>query len=177
MNNHNLPHRFREANFRRFEEVIAKAVASFPEVIEYNPYPLANETFAARLRDAITSLRNNQWNTSRIAMEKFIVCCDELTVSIQPTGVRIGSAELMKKDKEVPTFSTSKKAKEPQGLVLDSLDDEGILSALITLHSKNVLTKPTLFTHPSETTKKILQEACKNYDIAVSGEGDEIILI
>ena len=78
-----LPYRFREQSFRRFEPHINDIVNCFPEPIVIDPSPLSQVTFSCRLRDAIKSLSENRWPTD-INMERFdiiypnIVVCEGL---------------------------------------------------------------------------------------------------
>ena len=67
-----LPHRFRESSFRRYEPFIARAIEAWPNAIKADPslFNIAQVTFACRCRDAITSLSNNKWDTT-VDMSKF----------------------------------------------------------------------------------------------------------
>lgn len=56
-----IPSRLSESNFRRFEPSFALALKAFPEVITVSLPPLSPRTVAARLRDAIISLREFKW--------------------------------------------------------------------------------------------------------------------
>ena len=57
------PHYASEENFRRFEEVLQRAVIKYPEPVSYISAPLSPTTATARLRDAINSVLLNKWST------------------------------------------------------------------------------------------------------------------
>lgn len=96
-----LPYRLRESSFRRFELVIKAIVERYPDKTTFNPQsaidkPLAQCTFACRLRDAMHSLLDNKWKTI-IDFEKFTQIHPQLDVSEQPDGlVAVGPRESLK---------------------------------------------------------------------------------
>lgn len=53
-----LPPRFKEGNFRRFEENIRAICRNYPQATSFIPNDLRCETFVCRLRDAITVYMN-----------------------------------------------------------------------------------------------------------------------
>lgn len=85
----NLPYRFREQQFRRFESLITTAVNCFPQRYDVNPvtYSMAATTLSCRLRDAMNSLKENRWSTT-VDMEKFDrIWPGELKVGERNTGL------------------------------------------------------------------------------------------
>ena len=68
----NIPQRFSEAAFRRYEAIITQAVAVLPSRFTFHPHDLSlsAETVAQRLRDAMRSLSTYRWNTT-VNMVKF----------------------------------------------------------------------------------------------------------
>jgi hypothetical protein len=58
-----LPHRFREDQFRRYEPYIAQIVKAFPRPVSFKMNELASTTFSSRLRDSIKSLEQHGWKT------------------------------------------------------------------------------------------------------------------
>ena len=97
-NNKNLPSRLRESSFRRYEQHIQTAVASFPNVIVISEkYGASLVTFASRLRDAMASLVMYHWESQIIDMDKFDEIYPKLKVShVMPDRVVVGSAECIK---------------------------------------------------------------------------------
>lgn len=68
-----IPPRFTEASFRRYEPFIHSAIAILPSALEIDPrgsLGLSPETVSARLRDAMRSLHTYRWTTS-VDMVKF----------------------------------------------------------------------------------------------------------
>lgn len=80
MKTEKLPHRLRESSFRRYEQAIHSIVESWPSVVILDPGPLSNETYSARLRDAIQSLLQYNWPTS-IDVHKLRKLRHEIVVS------------------------------------------------------------------------------------------------
>lgn len=94
-----IPHRFREASYRRYEIIINQAVEAFPNCVTFKPsdFQLASVTFACRCRDAMKSLKENQWNTF-IDLAKFNTHFDTIVLSERTDGtIIIGSKESIAK--------------------------------------------------------------------------------
>lgn len=66
----NLPARFSEQYFRRYEPYIAKIVSTWPRPIDFQIVGSVT-TFACRLRDAMKSLSEHKWTTTTIDMDVF----------------------------------------------------------------------------------------------------------
>jgi len=78
-----LPYRFRETSFRNYENEIDAVVKAYPEHVFFRP---ANcETFACRLRDAMTSLLEHAWLT-KIDLERLRQYRADIAVSIRVDG-------------------------------------------------------------------------------------------
>ena len=73
MNQNDLPPRFRESAFRRYEPYIRHAVEVLPSPFQINPTDLglAATTVQARLKDAIHSLYHYRWAPTSVNMAKF----------------------------------------------------------------------------------------------------------
>ena len=81
MNNLNLPPRFTETSFRRWEQIIKTAVDIAPSRLTLNPrFDLTQETVSCRLRDAIRSLYEHKWTTV-VDMPKFNALYDTIQVA------------------------------------------------------------------------------------------------
>ena len=78
-----LPHRFREAQFRYYEPIIKHIVEVFPAPVPIDPTVLGKSpiTVACRLRDAIRSLKDNMWQTQ--VPDRFYDICDLIVISEQ----------------------------------------------------------------------------------------------
>src|SRR5271157_786104 len=94
-----LPHRFREESFRKYEMILNNAVQAWPNAVKADPhlFNVAQVTFACRCRDAKKSLHDHHWETM-IDMQKFEAIQSKLEVSERTDGtVLIGSAEAISK--------------------------------------------------------------------------------
>lgn len=137
-----LPPRFREAAFRKYEQTIADIVRGFPNPRIFLP-PGSPVTFACRLRDAIRSLRENQWTTI-VPLAAFFQCVDEIVVSEKSDGsVIVGNSETVKTPGTNPTIRI-----KTQALVIDIrrfqdlvLFDYVLTAAVVLLHHR-ILTTP-----------------------------------
>lgn len=76
-----IPQRFREEQFRRYEKYIYNAIEAYPQAIKCDPhlFDVATATFVGRLRDAIISYHDNHWQ-STINRAKFISCWGQIQV-------------------------------------------------------------------------------------------------
>jgi len=86
----NLPNRFTESAFRRYEAIIANIIDSYPAPVTINPKDirLSCETVSARLRDAITSYRAHRWE-STVVDDRI----DNMLISVRvlPNGLVVAS--------------------------------------------------------------------------------------
>ena len=95
-NKPNLPPRFREKAFRRYETAIAAAIQAYPKTFEVNPstFGLSAVTVAQRLRDAKKSYLDNNWVSTMIDRKTFERCHDDLIVRETMDGmVKIGPSK------------------------------------------------------------------------------------
>lgn len=70
-----LPPRFREKSFRRYETSIAKALERYPQPTQLlsQPFGLSLCTIANRLRDAMASHKTYHWSSTLVPWEKFLL--------------------------------------------------------------------------------------------------------
>ena len=93
-----LPHRYRQDQFRRYETYINHAVEAHPQAVKCDPklFNIKQITFVARLRDAMRSLWDNQWNTT-INNTKFREIYESIQVTERTDGtILIGTKEAIK---------------------------------------------------------------------------------
>jgi hypothetical protein len=89
----NLPPRFREKAFRRYETDLYLAVRNYPEtgIIDPATKGLSPVTVAQRLRDAKTSYLQHDWKPTRIDRQRFLQVHEDLIVRETMDGmVKIG---------------------------------------------------------------------------------------
>jgi hypothetical protein len=93
-----LPQRYRENQFRRYEQIIHNATEQWPAATKCDPTLLniAQATFVCRLRDAIKSYYDHSW-PSNINRVKFVGIYQEMLVSERVDGtILIGHREAIK---------------------------------------------------------------------------------
>lgn len=92
-----LPHRFTKESFRFYEPMIAQIVTRFPLVTTFDPAAFGRsiETFAPRLRDAMTSYKLYNWVSLALdpRREHFLSIYPQIKVCMRPPHVVVGSKE------------------------------------------------------------------------------------
>lgn len=139
-----LPHRYRETQFRRYELYIHHAVEAYPQAIKCDPklFNVANETFRARLGDAIKSLYDNQWKTT-IDVAKFRAVYASLQVSMRVDGtILVGTREAIQqwsKQDTIPTIEAAPTNNLTKPIIVTSATSEFLMQL-----SHNRLLSPRL---------------------------------
>lgn len=172
MQNTNLPYRYSERHFRRYEPSIAVIVRQWPMVTVLDPSPLALETFSCRLRDAIKSMRDNQWSSKDISTMKFVQIVDEITISTvaHPGKVSVGPYDVLRK--LVPVGKPIEPNPESLGQAVPIINlvdpDKELIEAVLVLHHHRILVEPSVL-----TTKRFdVVEESSRFDIVVEKDGD-----
>jgi len=94
-----LPHQFREQQFRKYEKILLEALDIFPYFTDYDTrkqFNLSPITFASRFRDAMASLKEYKWKTA-IDYDKFVELYPYIITAMPrllPGIVRIGGKEV-----------------------------------------------------------------------------------
>lgn len=175
MNNDNLPFRLCESTFRRYEPLIAQAIRSSPEPVDFNPAPLRPTTAAARLRDSIISFRRFNWPNTSFSIEELdaanlMVRHNDNNVII---GTKIGRGHL---GGESRAF-LSPNHKRLDGLPVDVEVDSEDIEAFCRLLSRRLLSGPVILRKQAlgEQAISILES---RYDIAITvNDQDHTLLI
>lgn len=88
-----IPSYLSESTFRTYEPYIARAVAAWPEETSFTTFvtpdgkKLSANTFVARFRDAITSLRRFGWETTAVDLTKLASIMGDFCLTLDPQGV------------------------------------------------------------------------------------------
>lgn len=166
----NLPLRFSEASFRRYERHIHAIVINFPRPVSFRPESASLETFSCRLRDAITSHITYKWPSSIDPVElstirgKIVVQQREGMVVVGPRKTTDAPVEEVKADAGVPgTF--------PFTVENPSLVE---LHAFATLLGNRRISGPVKLINASTAD---IGEVLKAYDVQVVEEGDYLVMI
>ncbi len=134
-----LPHRFRFTSVQQYEDVIHQAVEKYPQVCQFDPRPRALATFAARLRDAMLSLKKYQWPGLKIDLEKFNSIHDDLQVSEREGTCFVGSRAILK----LPQFKASTEPPKLGQLIVHGASDS-VLRSLCVLCQHRILPEQQL---------------------------------
>ena len=142
-----LPSRFSEAQFRRWETTIATAVSIAPARLTLYPRPdLSQETVSCRLRDAIRSLHENKWTTDKIELSEF--------EKLYPYMHVCRDGELVVVKHEV---ARAREVTQPTTLIIQHCSNE-VLDACLVMRAEK-LVQPMLFVNLTDTQKQRLQTA------------------
>ena len=168
-----LPYRFKEASFRRYERIIADAVDMYPKSVHITCNDMSPETVSCRLLDAMTSLETNHWETA-LNMEKFLQLRkeDSLCVRVlEDSTIYVGPKAKTKELNAKTTFSVSDKTKWTMETC-----DEDTLRALVTLLSKRIFTE-VLITKPEKEILNLVHALQANHDIAYRVDGNRLTIL
>lgn len=165
-----LPHRFREDQFRRYEKVIEQVVTSYPSANLFDPAPFRSTTFACRLRDAMSSLLTHHWATT-VDVKRLSEIRSDITVS-EVTGGKVYVSSRQNRDQSaVGEVVEADKA----GFTID--DPNGCeLRAFAVLYHYKRLTTPTIFTNLAPEMDALLTEFEQTYDVGLVKDGTTLTM-
>ena len=177
-----IPHRFNEQSFRRYEPFIKRVMEDWPSVLTFDVRPIATCTFACRLRDAMRSLVQFRWPTS-IDLEKFIKLQPEVCVSERINGqVLVGPIYLLRTRKPISGAEQATaefSAKSNSGIEFNSQSANKILSvdrpsqqvldSLACLLENRLLTKVIL----TGVSLEVVEELEHRFDVAHASDTNE----
>lgn len=161
-----LPYRFREPAFRKYEADLARVVQNFPTPVTIVGPP-STETYSCRFRDAVQSLFDNRWVTS-IDMNRFLTCYPYIKVAIRGGDIVIGDKQSVK---EIPTLQPSivKTVSFDYEELIDP--DIDLLKATIVMHHHRLKVTPTLIKF--SVKRDLKSEGWEdNFDIAIEPTSD-----
>ena len=160
---YNVPSRFKEGSFRRFEQVLQTYVTQYPEALFVKPQGLSLETFSCRLRDAVKALRRNRhWNLS--LSDQLESVWPDTVVAYHDGQVRIGrrTAKSLKGSFEVVQNALTSSVNATNELVLPftpvigyrvcsllEILDGQVQIRFNKLQLNNFLLQPILLQHPN----------------------------
>ena len=172
-----LPHRFRESSFRKYEMFIHSAVEAWPAAVKALPnlFNVSQVTFACRCRDAIKSLATNKWDTT-VNLLKFMTIADSLVVSERLDGsVLIGSKS------GIANFATLTKslaleapAPEQTSEHIFTVSTEAEKTLLMELSSRRLLSPRLYF--QGFTDDEVAQYQL-NYDVALDKHDEKTYIL
>ena len=166
-----LPYLQTERHFRRYEAYLREITEKWPQLSVFTPAPpvASTETLSSRIRIAIKSLRNNQWDTTW-AGTKFVQICDEIVVSTtaQLGKVVCGPFDLVRKQVPLGQIITPYDSTTVDLVKINLINpDDELLHAVIVLHHHQLLIEPSTI-----TTTQDLRALEQKYDISVQKDED-----
>lgn len=173
-----VPHRFSEAQFRRYEPILAQIQAAWPNVSIFDPGAtgiLSQETFTCRLRDAMTSFVRYSYCSGLILRDSFLEIYNEVIVAQKDGKVLVGPRSALKTHKTVqPIHSTSATVGQKNDVFTCINPSAATIHAFCLLLSQRLLTKPVLV---EMLDPQLLLEVQEKYDIVAASQSDGSILI
>ena len=167
-----IPLHLTENIFRRFENVIQASLKSLPNNTSIDPSPLRAITYAARMRDAVLSLRRYNWKTD-INIEAWSEndVCVRVEGALVIVGPRqrnkaarsLGSIMPYERQTAMSTIVLEKPIPDNEIAILLSWRDQGVLNAIIVL---------------SQILSDLQKEALnKIFDVGFIQEADKTIIL
>lgn len=163
-----IPSRFREHMFHQVAEHLGAALKHYPKAIRINPQPLAVDTMARRLREAIIAKQTYGWKHPAVDESAWTQLVDLLKVSIEPSGtILLGSQDAIKQQQIAPLGLSQEPSDTPAMPLLrltsaTSADLENICSLL---HFRRL--SPTPIVEVSDLTPEQIESLEQRYDIAI----------
>lgn len=167
----NIPFYQSEKNFRRFEEVIASAVESYPKPIKVNgtSTELQGSSVVTQLNNAIKYHRINKWRSLVINWSKFSDCFADLSARILNGDIIIGSKAAIK---AAATTNYSADAVLRRQLVVEGPIDSLAVAAFATLLHFRLIDPVKITKTPIDCLPHANQ-----YDVEIMKDGDGVIII
>lgn len=165
----NVPHRFSEKQFRRYEPHIATVVRNWPGITRFKP-TCSIETFSCRFRDAIRGLFIYRYITL-INYDELLSIRGALTVAQKGDCVVIGPKLV------VAAYSPTSNAEVPTNSEAPTLltnPPRPVLEAFCLLLSGKYITTPLIVTNVDAT---ILLEMQDRYDVVATEQPDGSTII
>lgn len=166
---YSLPFQKSEDSFRRYESYIAAAVKEYPASVTINPAPLRPSTFAARIRDAMSSLSVYRWDTNiDITIFLNLYTKRNLTVTYTDSMVTIGPRvrHLARVGSQVNRPSHTGNAII---FAIDKWTTLDLTSACRLLSSRLIVGPVKVFPQLNQPT---CDDLCQNYDISIDNTQD-----
>lgn len=160
-----IPQRFTEAAFRRYEGIIAQAVAVLPSRYHFEPRSLglSLETATARLRDAMRSLHIYRWTTG-VNMTAFDRYWPSLLVRQEPPYITI---DLRRHGEPLPARET------PSASLEVSCPNEEVVRGLAILLAQRILPSAVL----TGVTREFVERIVIDMDIAIIEKDGKVVLL
>jgi hypothetical protein len=164
-----------EKVFRTYEPIIFTILNRWPEPSMFKPDAVAATTFSARLRDAISSVIEFQWQTALDVEKLKLIWSTDLVITCDAPNGYVHANNKTMMAKALPK-SVGKYIKE---LITDfscEVDNpsEIVLTALGVLFSQKVLVKPAKITNPNP---ELLQNIALQFDVAFQEEVGFTVMI
>jgi len=171
----NLPWRFRESSFRKYEQSIASIVKSWPLPVVFHPTS-SPETFSCRLRDAIKSLREHQWPTT-ILMSQFFAICDEIVVGVRGDTVIAGPESVFNTRNQLDLFGPVEQSRFTFVNQLEATNFPMLEWLAKGFHERFLVEPIEIVVSQLDPLRlpKIIVELQEHYDVAIEREGDSVI--
>lgn len=161
-----LPYRFREVQFRRWEDQIHTIVSNLPMVTKLDLHGLSPVTVQCRLRDAIRSFLDNHWDSILTGKEDLV---RSIKVSERDGGLSAGNLDGLKLAE--PGFAPSQ---HPSDMIYACVCLDEAKAVLIMVANKWLTSALVILVGP--IVDDFLNVA-KGYDVSLTHKQENIYLI
>lgn len=156
------PYKYSQRVFNEFAEHIGRAIDAFPEVVEFNPQPLSDQTFTRRFREAVKAKELYSWKSDYIDNVRYFQFGKLLVVSPQGSKVIVGARS------EVKAHLSDESLPKGNAITALAIDNEitisiaGIKNLCILLSGKYLTPVPSFIVACNED---IARECEREYDV------------
>lgn len=168
----NIPDRFGEANWRRFEPVIKEFLKRFPQPLVFRPKNISAVTAVARLRDAVRAFLHPTTNwESEVEPALLFTYWPQVAIRQMRDGtVAIGP------DREISNIKTEDKIEKLRETVyVDASNEELFLAAACCKHHE-VIIEPLTVVNATDEQIVLVTERYPNAPIIDNGDGTHTIV-
>lgn len=168
-----IPSRFSQRAVDRYDAYIVEIVRQWPTPLVFDPYPMALETFANRLRDAITAIV--YYDATHANKKELISIAPQIVVRMREGKVVVGEYHTTKQPLSIPVTAPT----TPSVYVADiDANDTQTLLATCQLLSNRTIRGPFRVTNiqgPDGVAR--LASLVAGYDVAVQAINDTTAIL
>lgn len=164
-----IPSRFKEHMFAQVAEHLGTALLRYPSAVRIDPRPLAVDTMARKLREAIVAKQTYGWKHHFVDEALWASHIEKFKISVEPEGtILIGTGDAIKQ-RQIVTIGVAEESTDAVGVLpmlrLTSATTADIENICSLLHFRRF--SPTPIVEISDLTPEQIESLEQRYDIAI----------
>lgn len=163
-----IPSKHKEHQFHQVAEHLGAALDAFPNAVQIDPSPLAIDTMARKLREAIVAKNKYSWKHPAVNEEKWTANQAALVVSINGSKILIGPLDAVRKQQFViKAVAAAPVAEQPSTSVIDLVGQSEVEleHVCLLLHLRRMRPAPVFQVY--NLTEDQIESLERRYDIAI----------